>query len=243
MSDVRQLKNKRPPLFAAVKNDILQKARNSQYPGGKLPSEEELCKIYSVSRATVREALGILHREGFISKRHGTGNFLNYSAINTAMRFDLEVVLPQILENAGYAVSSIREKPKKVSDESGLKNFFEKNNTVLPLLEQVTRHSVKNRTAILTYNYFPCTENCVQAEYGSFEETVKSLTGKQLSHTIQAFIPQKLSAELRREFGTEKELCIMWHQRHYCVDDCQLCESYVFFNPEIVLLHSLTRWL
>ena len=68
MSDVRQPRDKQRPLSVAIRNDILQKAKDNAYIGGKLPSEEELCAYYNVSRATIREALTILHREGFISK-------------------------------------------------------------------------------------------------------------------------------------------------------------------------------
>ena len=109
MSDVRQHIGKQQPLSAVIRSDILQKAKEISYEGGKLPSEDELCVYYNVSRATIREALAILHREGFISKRHGKGTFINYSAVHAAMRFDLEIILPQILEQAGYTVTTKRD--------------------------------------------------------------------------------------------------------------------------------------
>jgi len=44
---------------------------------GLLPSEAELSQRYSVSRATVREALSRLEQRGVIIRRHGVGTFLN----------------------------------------------------------------------------------------------------------------------------------------------------------------------
>jgi GntR family transcriptional regulator len=41
-----------------------------------LPSENELCSLYSVTRATVRHALDLLEREGLVYRRKGRGTFL-----------------------------------------------------------------------------------------------------------------------------------------------------------------------
>jgi len=41
-----------------------------------LPSENELCTLYSVTRATVRHALDLLEREGLVYRRKGKGTFL-----------------------------------------------------------------------------------------------------------------------------------------------------------------------
>jgi GntR family transcriptional regulator len=41
-----------------------------------LPSENELCGLYAVTRATVRHALDLLEREGLVYRRKGKGTFL-----------------------------------------------------------------------------------------------------------------------------------------------------------------------
>jgi GntR family trehalose operon transcriptional repressor len=45
-------------------------------PGSKLPSESELAEAYSTSRETVRKALNLLFREGYIHKIKGRGSFV-----------------------------------------------------------------------------------------------------------------------------------------------------------------------
>lgn len=45
-------------------------------PGSKLPSESELAEAYSTSRETVRKALNLLFREGYINKIKGRGSFV-----------------------------------------------------------------------------------------------------------------------------------------------------------------------
>ena len=45
-------------------------------PGRKLPTEEELCGRYGVTRTTVRRAYAVLARKGLIVKRQGLGTFV-----------------------------------------------------------------------------------------------------------------------------------------------------------------------
>lgn len=44
--------------------------------GSLLPSEAELCKIFEVSRSTVRQAIGALEAEGIVIRKQGRGTFV-----------------------------------------------------------------------------------------------------------------------------------------------------------------------
>lgn len=47
------------PLYQQLYDLLLDQIRSGVYPSGsKIPSEEELCKTYDLSRVTVRNALG-----------------------------------------------------------------------------------------------------------------------------------------------------------------------------------------
>ncbi|MDO9613316.1 MAG: GntR family transcriptional regulator, partial [Bacteroidota bacterium] len=44
--------------------------------GDYLPSENELCTNFSITRTTVRKALDNLLKEGYIEKQHGKGSLV-----------------------------------------------------------------------------------------------------------------------------------------------------------------------
>ncbi len=62
------------PLYIQVSRALKDEIVNGSYPvGSQLPTEEDLCARFSVSRYTVREALRRLREEGLVSSRQGAG--------------------------------------------------------------------------------------------------------------------------------------------------------------------------
>ena len=80
-------------LMEQLKTDILSGAIR---PGEKLPSENELSRKYSLSRHTVRKALGILEQEGYIEAFHGKGTFCSESMRHIRKSKNIAVVTTYI---------------------------------------------------------------------------------------------------------------------------------------------------
>lgn len=67
----------RQPLYTELVERIIADVEAGVLmPNQKLPAEVELARQYSVSRTTLREALGVLSSEGWIVKAHGVGTFI-----------------------------------------------------------------------------------------------------------------------------------------------------------------------
>jgi DNA-binding GntR family transcriptional regulator len=65
------------PLYQQLQEILRQQIGRKVYTvGGKLPSENELCAQYDVTRPTIRQALDGLVREGLVYKQHGKGVFV-----------------------------------------------------------------------------------------------------------------------------------------------------------------------
>lgn len=56
--------------------DILIDEMEFMKPGDKIPSERQLCKLYNISRTTVRKAISELELNGYIIRIHGKGTFI-----------------------------------------------------------------------------------------------------------------------------------------------------------------------
>lgn len=62
------------PLYLQVVRSLKDEIVSGVYPvGSQLPTEEELCERFSVSRYTVREALRRLREDSLVSSRQGAG--------------------------------------------------------------------------------------------------------------------------------------------------------------------------
>lgn len=84
-------------LMEQLKKDILS---GNVKPGEKLPSEEDLSNIYSMSRHTVRRALGILAQEGYVEIFQGKGTFCSEKRHLTGQSGNIAVVTNHILDPA-----------------------------------------------------------------------------------------------------------------------------------------------
>ncbi len=65
------------PVTDHIRNTLLERINNNYYDlDGKLPSEFELCREFSASRASVRTAIAALAERGYIIRRPGLGSYL-----------------------------------------------------------------------------------------------------------------------------------------------------------------------
>nr|AGF93507.1 GntR family transcriptional regulator [uncultured organism] len=82
----------RKPLHEIVHERLMDLLEEYEV-GEKLPSESKLSETLGISRNTLREALKILSREGWIVQKHGRGTFVNK--------------IPRVIENGLEKLESI----------------------------------------------------------------------------------------------------------------------------------------
>ncbi|NJD01328.1 MAG: GntR family transcriptional regulator [Ruminiclostridium sp.] len=65
------------PLYSQLKTLIIDKIETGEYgEETKIPSEQELCEQYDISRPTVRQAVSELTSSGYLYKEKGKGTFV-----------------------------------------------------------------------------------------------------------------------------------------------------------------------
>ncbi|MCL5075113.1 MAG: GntR family transcriptional regulator [Chloroflexi bacterium] len=98
------------PLPERLRDFLLAEIKDGRYKGlTRLPSEESIARDLRVSRPTVRLAMILLEKAGFIVRQRGVGTFINRKVLDLNARLDVEKDLADLLRDCGYqpAVQSI----------------------------------------------------------------------------------------------------------------------------------------
>jgi len=83
--------NKPKKLHVQVFEAISEEIESGRWPiGSQIPIEDELCKKYEVSKATIRFALLELVRDGYIMRHQGRGTFVCKKASSSGMTMSAE---------------------------------------------------------------------------------------------------------------------------------------------------------
>lgn len=69
--------NEKNPKYIQISKEIVQQIENGDFqPGDKIPSENELIKMYSISNTTARKSLLELELNGWVNRIKGKGTFV-----------------------------------------------------------------------------------------------------------------------------------------------------------------------
>jgi DNA-binding GntR family transcriptional regulator len=106
------------PLYSQLKDLIIEKIDAGEFAeDSQIPSEQELCETYSISRPTVRQAISELTNSGCLYKEKGKGTFVsksksridikNYSGftdsiIDSQIPGDRDIISINIINNADF---------------------------------------------------------------------------------------------------------------------------------------------
>jgi len=73
-------------LYLQLQSIIKKKIESGEWPiGSQIPTEEDLCNTFNVSRATVRTAVLELVRQGFLKRQQGKGTFIHKNVISDGL--------------------------------------------------------------------------------------------------------------------------------------------------------------
>ena len=107
------------PLWQAVADSLLERIESGEFqPNTRLPSEAELCEMFSVGRNTVRHALSELVNQGVLSTVHGVGTFVADDRLTKTAEFLYGFT--QEMEMGGHEVTSQVLEAKIISADTFL---------------------------------------------------------------------------------------------------------------------------
>jgi GntR family transcriptional regulator len=141
------------PLYYQLYETMRREIDEGRFPAGsKLPTEEELCRAFDVSRTTVREALRALADRGLIEKRQGRGTFVAAAKIGEILpslsSFSVE------MESRGFAVhtnvldAALVDPPRRARDALQL-------SAETQVLRVVRQRFVDDKPLVISTSYLP----------------------------------------------------------------------------------------
>jgi len=79
-------------LYLQLYEILKKKIENNEWPlGTQIPTEEELCKMFGVSRATVRTAVLELVRHGYLKRQQGKGTYIYRNIVSEGLTMLINV--------------------------------------------------------------------------------------------------------------------------------------------------------
>lgn len=125
-------------LYINVRNAILDAIQEGEIgQNDRLPGEEALAEMFSVSRATIRNALQSMENDGLITKRHGSETIINRVCLGLNMRIDEAKGFSDLIAASGHTPRVVYKTLEKVVMESNVtkKLHLEKNSEGYMLTE------------------------------------------------------------------------------------------------------------
>lgn len=140
------------PLYYQLREQIRDNILSGKWEYGKeLPSELRLCETLQLSRATVKQAMDELVREGLIERKRGKGTFVTYQ--NEGFNIFAEPSLTRQMRSMGVTVRSRVLSAGTGPLERDVSGYFDEGAANFCKLRRV--RYMKNRPFVIEENYIP----------------------------------------------------------------------------------------
>lgn len=157
--------------------------------GEKLPTEPLLAKQLQVSRSTLREAIKLLQRQGFLTSKNGVGTYVNKNGKVINSSLNLLQSTGAMIKNSGFLLSQSDMKVCEISITEEWKEKLNCDENVI-IIERIRKNEDINLA--YTFNIFP------KSIAGNlFEE---GITG-----SLLAFLQEKMNISIKYAIS---EICL-----------------------------------
>jgi DNA-binding GntR family transcriptional regulator len=191
------------PLYSQLKHLIIEKIESGEFPEeSKIPSEQELCDQYDISRPTVRQAISELTNNGYLYKEKGKGTFVAKAKTKVDIK-NFSGFTDSILDSQDpgqHNILSIRA--IKLGDAPCLENAFGSQGHAQDTAFAEVRFITTERNSTLSYNvsYIPLQ---------LFPEIIEDIKAKKPSYDIlrgkYPLLPVKTRSSLEVVYTDQSE--------------------------------------
>lgn len=182
-------------LYVQIYSILKERVEEGEWPSGvKIPTEDELCRIYDVSKATIRLAIAELVREGLLRRRQGKGTFVSYPVNHMGMAMRTRLTENMFGEGVKVEREILSKGPREPSLE--IRNYLEQEG---PVFQITCRRLVDGEPACMEESFLPfrlvpdinSEEICRKSFYEFIQENAK----RKISKVLQTIELSQLARE------------------------------------------------
>ncbi len=192
-------RNSSVPLYEQIKQNIRNQIRSGEYmAGNRLPTEEEFCAHYNVSKITVKRALNDLAQAGIIERRQGSGSIVAPKLLDGSFT-DTEGFSSAVRRNGQHPSSKILKVSLVEATEHLLSSFqIAKNTKTSTRFMRIRRLlSVNEKPAVIMTVFVTEALGLKMLEYklenSSFYELYQKITGYRITRNENLLAPVLVS--------------------------------------------------
>lgn len=230
--------------YMAIKRQLLHIFKTEKFKNNKLPPEAALATRLGISLVTLRESLLMLALEGYITKRHGSGNFIHPSALDYENR---SYYFCDCLENDGYEtdIKLLKHQRMPVEDPDAAKGLG------LALGDEILQNTVyylaDGEPAIITIGSIPAgillRDDLHDSDFHYVHVLISKIAQKDLAHSLNEYCPMALPKEIAPVFNLPVGTPIIASkQTFYDVQDLPVLYNQHYFYPNIYRVKALQNW-
>lgn len=230
--------------YMAIKRQLLQIFKTEKFENNKLPPESALAARLGISLVTLREALLMLALEGYITKRHGSGNYIHPSALDYENR---SYYFCDCLENDGYEtdIKLMKHEVIPIADPEAAEHLgIQLGDDVL---QNTLYYMADGQPAIVTIGNIPASilvrEDLRVEDFHHVHVLISKYTHRDLAHSLNEYLPMGLPEDLVPVFGLPAGTPIIGSkQTFYDVQDNPVLYNTHYFYPNRYRVKALQNW-
>jgi GntR family transcriptional regulator len=143
-------------LYVQIYSIIKEKIEAHEWPNGsQILTEDELCRTYDVSKATVRMAVSELVRAGFLKKLQGKGTFVTYLPQHLGVTMKTKLTENMFGEGVNVSKEVLLKEVKEPLEEVKSLFYTSDSDDYARLFYILCKRSVNGETAYLEESYVP----------------------------------------------------------------------------------------
>lgn len=230
--------------YMAIKRQLLHIFKTEAFENNKLPPESALAARLGISLVTLRESLLMLALEGYITKRHGSGNYIHPSALDYENR---SYYFCDCLQNDGYEtdIKLLKHERMPIADAEAAGHLG------IALGDEILQNTVyymaDGEPAIITIGSIPSAillrDDLQEEDFSYVHVLISKYTHRDLAHSLNEYCPLGLPADIAPVFNLPAGTPIISSkQTFYDVQDNPVLYNHHYFYPNRYRIKALQNW-